>query len=288
MSTADRFCADKIHQEGAEYIKDTLEQRHETQGTSLGTDAAAAAPRKDTSIPPAKPPASNPGADDPTAGIPKGSGGLSSTAAVDSPVQSKRNSIFGTLRGFFGIEKKEKEAADADPKNAGTAAGAAATASGAALVAGHTMEIPDRTKVPSDNTETTGAGLGNKETETSAAAAAGTAKDATNSKMSDNTETTSKPAEGTGNTEKANEDRAEPSSDKKPAPAGGKPMENRDAIPVAAARSSATSTGERARLSQTTRKPLATSLVSPAQKVSLRVSEHGRRSSQIHISQHSY
>ncbi|CAK4034114.1 Ca2+-modulated channel polycystin [Lecanosticta acicola] len=53
--------------------------------------------------------------------------------------------------------------------------------------------------------------------------------------MSDTAETTTIPAEISANTDKANEDREEPSEHKPPAPAGGKPgtMENRDAIPTA-------------------------------------------------------
>ncbi|CAK4034115.1 Hypothetical predicted protein [Lecanosticta acicola] len=39
---AESVSQDEVHQEGTEYIKDTLEQRHETQGIPEGTTAAPA------------------------------------------------------------------------------------------------------------------------------------------------------------------------------------------------------------------------------------------------------
>lgn len=152
-----------IHQDGTEHIKDQVFDARQTTGTT-GVSSNPPEP-----IAPAQPPASNPGADDATAGIGKDAGGVSSTAHIESPVQESgqegEKGTVGTVLGFLGMGtstsvEPEREAADVDARNAGTAGSAAATeaaiATGAAgAVAGgvlassshgQTVEIPDRTR----------------------------------------------------------------------------------------------------------------------------------------------
>lgn len=181
-------------------------------------------------ITPAQPPASNPGAEDPTAGIAKDAGGVSSAAHVQSPTapKEKRKSIVGQLTGFLGLGggKKEKEARNASQDNsvAGTVSGAAAGT--AATAAAGTAVLADRTK--STVQETTGVDMGAK------------GKDTADTGAAEPTTTTEEtPAEHTPAqaTEKATGDKTTETSggdgDKDLKPADPKTMENRSAIPVA-------------------------------------------------------
>ena len=95
----------------------------------------------------AQPPASNPGSDDPTAGIAAGNGGVSGSAYIRSPVQNEQRSIaqstVDTVRNIIGglglsgsktgqqeggSAEEEKTAESSDAAGAAAGAGAAATA----------------------------------------------------------------------------------------------------------------------------------------------------------------
>lgn len=92
--------------------------------SSSGSTAAPAAPHAIEEPAPIKtlqPPASSPGSDDPSGGIPEGSGGLSSTAAIGSPVQSENQTVVGSVLEYaFG--KKERTAEEVDTQQTGTTA----------------------------------------------------------------------------------------------------------------------------------------------------------------------
>lgn len=155
-----------VHQDGTAHIKDQVFNGR--QADTTGTTGVSSNPEP---IAPAKPPASNPGADDPTAGIGKDAGGVSSTAHIESPVQESgqdgEKGIVGTVLGYLGLNstsvEPEREAADVDARNAGTAGPAAATdgaiatgmagaAAGGVLASrGETVDIPDRTRSSTAN-----------------------------------------------------------------------------------------------------------------------------------------
>lgn len=231
--------ADQVHKDGTDYIKEQVfGEGQNGQGTATSSENTKPEP-----ITPAKPPASNPGADDPSAGIAKDSGGVSVAAHVEPPTASnkeKRKSIVGTLKGLFlGGDKKEREATDAGTaKQGGATTGAvAAGAAGTGVATGQAVVLPDRTKsaaagesAPQSTTQQVKEAVtGDKEANTGTAAASTSEPTQTMQETSEN-----KQEETTDNkTSEAPKDTSGDDSHKPPAPAGGKPLENRDAIPIA-------------------------------------------------------
>lgn len=94
-----------IKEEGMEHIKQTIGQSDGATGTS---ETAGLAP-----IETAKPPASNPGAEDASAGIAGGQGGVSSTAHIDSPVTDaeSQKTYLGSAMEYLGLAPKTSKEA---------------------------------------------------------------------------------------------------------------------------------------------------------------------------------
>jgi hypothetical protein len=146
----------QIHDEGIAHINAQLDDK-------LGPADAATLP--------SEPPASNPGAEDPTGGISSEAGGVSGAAHKDipnpnttatgatGPNAEKRKSVIGTFKGFLGLDKKQQKstAAPADDTyiGAATAAVTAAVATVTGTAAAATEEKKDIGYQPSTaaNTE---------------------------------------------------------------------------------------------------------------------------------------
>jgi len=239
-NVSDSLGSDAVHKDGTDYIKDQLDGKGATSNAHATEPAAASESTPATKPEPivAQPPASNPGAEDPTAGIAKGAGGVSSAAHVESPTtapKEKRKSIVGQLTGFLGFGgKKDKEA-----KNAGEDNSVAAYASSAAATtAATTAVLTDRTKATVQ--DTTGIDLGAKKEQTAdtdASATAGNAedvKDPAKQTSSDPRTTEATTTEADTPSGKDQKDTSGEDADKPPKQAGDpKTMENRQAIPVA-------------------------------------------------------
>lgn len=244
-----------MHEEGTDHIKEQVENR---QQGSEGTGAFHQ-PQPITQI---EPPASNPGSDDPSGGMATDAGGLSGTAHVGSPVSNPdmTTSIVDTVKGFLGLSVQEKDAAEwttagtadvAVAPGAGTAAVATA-ASGTGLAAstvafastvGQSSSTQDSmsgsAKPVSDPSPSTSSP--NQRSTEADRASAGTA---TSSDMPGSKQPAVDPAPQ-GKTDdsvskdadqKATEGQSKEEKEAKakaPTNAGGKPMENKDAIPTA-------------------------------------------------------
>lgn len=80
------------------------------------------------------PPASNPGADDPTAGISEGAGGLSNTAYIESPVGNNEPSLLSTVKNMLGFGAGDEiKAEDKEPAENATTAPASSILAGSAV-----------------------------------------------------------------------------------------------------------------------------------------------------------
>lgn len=116
-----------------------------------------------------QPPASNPGADDPTGGIGEGAGGLSSTAHIESPVPNNDQSLFSTVKNMLGFGTTEEvKAEDKGPAENAT------TASPSSLLAESAVAAP----IAAATSSLTSSGPATTTTATSSdpAATAGTGK----------------------------------------------------------------------------------------------------------------
>lgn len=90
-----------------------------------------------TEIQSPQPPASNPGADNPTGGISEGAGGLSSTAHIESPVPNQETGLLSTVKNMFGLGKTEEiKAEDKGPAEDATTAPSTSLLAGGAATAG--------------------------------------------------------------------------------------------------------------------------------------------------------
>ncbi|KAK4498797.1 hypothetical protein PRZ48_009307 [Zasmidium cellare] len=229
---ADVVNQDQVHKDGTEHIKDKV------FGEGEGTATTTADTPKPEPIAPAKPPASNPGADDPSAGIAKDAGGVSVAAHVGSPSagnKEKRKSIVGQLKGLFlGGDKKEREASEAGTAKQGesTTGAIAAGATGTGVATGQAVDLPDRTKsttagdsAPKSTTEQVKEAVTGDSTANTGTVAASTTEPVQTETQTEPESSDTKPIEPT--------DTSGDSSHKPPAPAGGKPPENREAIPTA-------------------------------------------------------
>jgi hypothetical protein len=123
----------QIHDEGIAHINAQLDDK-------VGpTDAATL---------PSAPPASNPGNEDPTAGISSEAGGVSGAAHKDlpnpnttatgatGPNAEKRKSVIGTFKGFLGFDKKPQKTATPASEDTYVGAATAAVTSAVAAVTG--------------------------------------------------------------------------------------------------------------------------------------------------------
>ncbi|KAF2164115.1 hypothetical protein M409DRAFT_56827 [Zasmidium cellare ATCC 36951] len=222
---ADVVNQDQVHKDGTDHIKDKV----------FGEGEGTATPKPEP-IAAAKPPASNPGADNPSAGIAKDAGGVSVAAHVGSPSagnKEKRKSIVGQLKGLFlGGDKKEREASEAGTAKQGesTTGAIAAGATGTGVATGQAVDLPDKTKsttagdsAPKSTTEQVKEAVTGDKAANTGTVAASTTEPAQTSTQPETSDT--KPIEPT--------DTSGDSEHKPPAPAGGKPPENREAIPTA-------------------------------------------------------
>lgn len=228
--------ADKIHADGTKHIIDRVFGEGDQAGQGTATSAENSKPEP---VATPKPPASNPGADDPTGGIPKDAGGVSVAAHVGSPTtgKEKRKSIIGQLKGLFLGGDKEREASEAGTATQGgtSTAAVAAGATGTGVAAGQAVDLPDRTKSDAADKSTMQqvkeAVTGNKEanTGTTAAALTETKQETNDTKMEESKEAPKE--ESTEEPKSTSED----NENKAPAPSqsGGRQLEHRDAIPTA-------------------------------------------------------
>nr|POF07816.1 hypothetical protein CFP56_66108 [Quercus suber] len=98
----------QVHQEGIDHIK----------SQTFGSEPAGSHANISNALG-SEPPASNPSADDATGGISQGSGGVSNTANIQSPVQDEPQTIIGStvegIKSYLGFGASQKEAQDATP-----------------------------------------------------------------------------------------------------------------------------------------------------------------------------
>ena len=159
----------QIHQEGAQYVREATQANQQSMSNAQSSGEGTTGTSFSRSVPEPireQPPASNPGADDPTGGIGKDAGGVSGSAYIESPVQNEEQGIVNTVKQFLGLSvTEEKRAEDTQPAwNDGSVTalsgiGATTAAPAVALAAASgsadhqqsnkgafTAEIPDRTK----------------------------------------------------------------------------------------------------------------------------------------------
>lgn len=108
--------AEQIHKEGTNYIKESLQSTQRTgedqaQGNGMSASHSTPPPIRE------QPPASNPGSDDPTGGIPTGAGGVSGSAHVESPVPNEEQGIINTVKSFLGLSISEEKKAEDTPQS---------------------------------------------------------------------------------------------------------------------------------------------------------------------------
>jgi hypothetical protein len=236
----------QIHDEGIAHINAKLDETIVPADATASTSAAL----------PTEPPASNPGAEDPSGGISAGAGGVSGAAHKDvpnpnttatgatGPNNEKRKSVIGTFKGFLGLDKRSKSntaAADDTYVGAATAAVTAAAASVTATAAAATETVQQYTGTAATTTTEEKKDIGYEPStaaNTEPIAAAGTTVAEPAAQPTDKV-TTEEVAESADPTSKKadveNEVNTDGAANKPPQEASGNPATrtNPDAIPTA-------------------------------------------------------